>query len=108
MKILSNKKYNELLVKPLQGCFAQVNDDQLLRENGLLYAENKKLRSIIKEVREKVDNYDVFKEFTFPLMKRWEEQEVKSSIDYEWNEYIKNPILKILDKINSEFNSENE
>lgn len=54
MKILSNKKYNELLLKPLQGCFAQVNDDQLLRENGLLYAENKKLRSIIKEVREEI------------------------------------------------------
>lgn len=52
MKILSNKKYNELILKPLQGCFAQVDDDMLLRENGLLYAENKKLHSIIKEVRE--------------------------------------------------------
>ena len=55
MKILTNKKYNELILKPLQGCFAQVDDDMLLRENGLLYAENKKLHSIIKEVREYIE-----------------------------------------------------
>lgn len=62
--------------------------------------EIEKLHSIIKEVREKVDNYDVFKEFTFPLMKRWEEEQVKSSIDYEWRESVKEPILEILDKEN--------
>lgn len=70
-----------------------------------LVAENERLRTlvnakenIIKEVREKVDNFDVFKEFTFPLMKRDEEQQVKSSIDYEWRKSIKEPILEILDK----------
>lgn len=56
--------------------------------------------NIIKEVREKVDNFDVFKEFTFPLMKRDEEQQVKSSIDYEWRKSIKEPILEILEKEN--------
>ena len=63
-------------------------------QNQLQQKEN-----IIKEVREKVDNFDVFKEFTFPLMKRDEEQQVKSSIDYEWRKYIKEPILEILDKV---------
>ncbi len=62
--------------------------------------ENEWLHHIIKEVREKVDNFDVFKEFTFPLMKRDEEQQVKSSIDYEWRKSIKEPILEILDKEN--------
>lgn len=56
--------------------------------------------NIIKEVKEKVDNFDVFKEFTFPLMKRDEEAQVKSSIDYEWRKSIKEPILEILEKEN--------
>lgn len=62
MKIISTKEYNELkktqsayldlLMKPLQGVFEKVTDDDLLRDNANLYAENKKLHSIIKEVRE--------------------------------------------------------
>ena len=66
----------------------------------LIEQEIERLNNIIKEVREKVDNFDVFKEFTFPLMKRDEEQQVKSSIDYEWRKSIKEPILEILDKEN--------
>ena len=37
---MNDKKKN-----PLEGIFAQVTDDNLLRENGLLYAENKQLQS---------------------------------------------------------------
>lgn len=36
---------DEIKKNPLEGIFAQVTDDDLLRENGLLYAENKKLQS---------------------------------------------------------------
>ena len=61
--------------------------------------EIERLHSIIKEVRELVENFDVFKEFTFPLMKRWEEEQIKSSIDYEWNKSIKKPLLETLDKV---------
>ena len=63
------------------------------------YHKKKQLENIIKEVREKINNFDVFKEFTFPLMKREEENQVKSSIDYEWRKSIKEPLLKILDKV---------
>ena len=63
-----------------------------------LEQENERLHNIIKEIRELINNFDVFKEFTFPLMKRDEEQQVKSSIDYEWRKSIKEPILEILDK----------
>ena len=66
---------------------------------GILEKEIERLHSIIKEVREKVDSFDVFKEFTFPLMKRDEEQQVKSSINYEWRKSVKEPILEILDKV---------
>lgn len=37
---MNDKKKN-----PLEGIFAQVTDDDLLRENGLLHAENKQLQS---------------------------------------------------------------
>jgi len=86
VKILSNKKYNELLLKPLKGCFAQVNDDQLLRENGLLYAENKKLHSIIKEVREHITSYESI--------------ETIQQFDHNKNNKDLDKLLEILDKTN--------
>ena len=52
-----------------------------------------KYQDIIDELEKMIDNFDVFKEFTFPLMKRDEEQQVKSSIDYEWRKSIKEPFL---------------
>ena len=67
-----------------------------------LCEEIERLNSIIKEVREKVNNFDVFKEFTFPLMKRDVENQVKSSVDYEWIKSIKEPILEILDKVDKD------
>ena len=60
MKIISTKEYNklmkmksdylDLLWKPLQGVFEKVTDDDLLRENGLLNAENERLNNIINEL----------------------------------------------------------
>ena len=62
MKIISTKEYNklketqraylDLLMKPLQGVFEKVTDDDLLRENGLLNAENERLNNIINEFEE--------------------------------------------------------
>lgn len=58
MKIISTKEYNklmkmksnylDLLWKPLQGAFEKVTDDDLLRENGLLNAENERLNKILE------------------------------------------------------------
>ena len=48
---MNDKKKN-----PLEGIFAQVTDDDLLRENGLLYAENKKLQSNWNSLREWLEN----------------------------------------------------
>ena len=44
MKILSDKKYNELILKSCKGMFGAVTDDMLLRDNALLNEENKKLK----------------------------------------------------------------
>lgn len=68
MKIISTKEYNELkktqsayldlLMKPLQGVFEKVTDDDLLRENGLLYAENERLNNIINKAIKWFENAD--------------------------------------------------
>ena len=47
MKILSNKKYNELILKSCRGMFGAVTDDMLLRNNALLDEENKQLKDKI-------------------------------------------------------------
>ena len=52
MKILSNKKYNELILKSCKGMFGAVTDDMLLRNNALLNEENKQLKSILTELEE--------------------------------------------------------
>lgn len=61
--------------------------------------ERIKYRNVLDEIREYINNYDVFKEFSFPLMKRDEENQVKSSIDYEFQTSIKKSLLQILDKV---------
>ena len=48
MKILSDKKYNELILKSCKGMFGAVTDDMLLRDNALLNEENKKLKEELK------------------------------------------------------------
>lgn len=63
-----------------------------------LQQENQQLKSVIKEIREYINSYDVFKEFSFPLMKRDEENQIKSSIKYEFDTSIKKALLQILDK----------
>ena len=52
MKILSNKKYNELILKSCKGMFGAVTDDMLLRENALLNEENKQLQQKIDKAIE--------------------------------------------------------
>ena len=52
MKILSNKKYNELILKSCKGMFGAVTDDMLLRDNALLNEENKQLKEAIDKVIE--------------------------------------------------------
>ena len=64
-----------------------------------LYKELQRKDNIINELKESINNFDVFKEFTFPLMKRDEEQQVISSIDYEWIKSIKEPFLDKLKEL---------
>lgn len=59
MKILSNKKYNELILKSCKGMFGAVTDDMLLREKALLNEENKQLKEEYKKVRDELLQYEI-------------------------------------------------
>lgn len=72
--------------------------EELFDEMSNWRGESKQLKEVIEEVREYITSYDVFKEFSFPLMKREEENQTKSSIKYEFDTSIKKELLQILDK----------
>ena len=63
-----------------------------------LQQENQKYKEVIDKINNYIDNYDIFKVFSFPLMKRWEEEQVKSSIDYEF----KTSLIKDLKEISED------
>jgi len=46
-------------IDDLKGCFANVNDDLLLRENGLLYAENKELKQKLEKIKFLIEQSDI-------------------------------------------------
>ena len=58
--------------------------------------ESNKQKEVIDRLNNYIDNYDIFKVFSFPLMKRWEEEQVKSSIDYEFKSSLIKDLKDIL------------
>ena len=72
--------------------------EKLEEENKSLQSQLKVKEKVIKEAMEYVEKYDVFKEFYFPLMKRDVENQIKSSIKYEFDTSIKKNLLEILSK----------
>lgn len=71
-------------------CYVYLNDYKKSQQ------ENKALNDRIAQAIEYIEKYDVFKEYSFPLMKRDEENQIKSSIKYEFDTSIKKELLKIL------------
>ena len=59
----------------------------------------KKQKEVIDKLNNYIDNYDVFKVFIFPLMKKWEENQVKSSIDYEFKTSLIKDLKDILKEV---------
>ena len=59
--------------------------------------ESEKQKEVIDKINNYIDNYDIFKVFSFPLMKRWEEEQVKSSIDYEFKTSLIKDLKEILE-----------
>ena len=71
------------------------NETKLINEIKVLEQKCKNQKEVIDKINNYIDNYDIFKVFSFPLMKRWEEEQVKSSIDYEF----KTSLIKYLKDI---------
>ena len=69
------------------------------KENKQLEQKCKKQKEVIDKIDNYINNYDVFKVFSFPLMKRWEEQQVKSSIDYEFKTSLIKDLKDILKEV---------
>ena len=59
----------------------------------------KKQKEVIDKLNNYIDDYDVFKVFSFPLMKKWEENQVKSSIDYEFKTSLIKDLKDILKEV---------
>lgn len=65
-------------------------------ENLSIHIVDSESQQRINKAIEYLENYDIFKEFNFPLMKRDMENQIKSSINYEFNKSIKESLLEIL------------
>lgn len=72
---------------------------ELAEEIYNLEQQVKKQQEVIDKVNKYLNEYDVFKVFSFPLMKRWEEEQIKSSIDYEFKESLIKNMKDILKEV---------
>lgn len=73
--------------------------NNLLKEKIELKRQIKKQKEVIDKINNYIDNYDIFKVFSFPLMKRWEEEQVKSSINYEFKTSLIKDLKDILKEV---------
>ena len=71
--------------------------NNILKEKIELKRQLKEKSEVIDKINNYIDNYDIFKVFSFPLMKRWEEEQVKSSIDYEFKTSLIKDLKEILE-----------
>lgn len=72
-------------------------------ERDLLKEENEKLKAVINKAIEYIENYDAYKEFTFPMVSRATEKQMLASVDFEIRKFIKSRLLKILEVDSNEY-----
>ena len=73
--------------------------DDLIKYLIELQQENQKYKEVIDKIDKYINDYNVFEVFSFPLMKRWEEEQVKSSIDYEFKTSLIKDLKDILKEV---------
>ena len=75
------------------------NETKLINEIKKLEQQNQKYKEVIDKIDKYINDYNVFEVFNFPLMKRWEEEQVKSSIDYEFKTSLIKDLKDILKEV---------
>ena len=75
------------------------NQVDLLTKYMFLEQQCKKQKEVIDKIDKYINDYNVFEVFSFPLMKRWEEEQVKSSIDYEFKTSLIKDLKDILKEV---------
>lgn len=93
---------NERLKEENKHIFANVNDDQLLRSNAMNYAELQDYKTRNEKAIEYVNTHKPSDTISFPLMKKDEENQVKSCFDYEFREIYQKELLEILQEKSDE------
>ena len=61
--------------------------------------ESNKKKEVIDKIDKYINDYNIFEVFSFPLMKRWEEEQVKSSINYEFKTSLIKDLKDILKEV---------
>lgn len=72
---------------------------ELQEENSRYARKIKKYKDVIDKIDKYINDYNVFEVFSFPLMKRWEEEQVKSSIEYEFKTSLIKDLKDILKEV---------
>jgi len=71
----------------------------MTHRNTELLEENQKYKEVFDKIDKYINDYNVFEVFSFPLMKRWEEEQVKSCIDYEFKTSLIKDLKDILKEV---------
>ena len=73
--------------------------DELFGEMESWKQDTQKYKEVIDKIDKYINDYNVFEVFSFPLMKRWEEEQVKSSIDYQFKTSLIKDLKDILKEV---------
>ncbi len=73
--------------------------EELFDEMNNWKEDAQKYKEVIDKIDKYINNYNVFEVFIFPLMKRWEEEQVKSCIDYEFKTSLIKDLKDILKEV---------
>ena len=76
----------------------QLYQGALKREHEAIHKVND-LGEVIDKIDKYINDYNVFEVFSFPLMKRWEEEQVKTCIDYEFKTSLIKDLKDILKEV---------
>ena len=71
-------------IEDLKGCFANITDDDLLRDNGNLYAENKELKEEIERLNNIINELERRFNQELENNEKWDIEDTKQFYSKKW------------------------